>query len=475
MHIKVSAPDLPVHNIDTGKDYATIQEAIDASETSDGHTIVVDDGMYNENVTINKSVRLHGASQNTTIIDGNGADNVVSLTASGAEIAGFTMRNGSNGISLQFVENVNVTDNKVLNCSYGIFIHECSKCKTEKNTAISTSQAGIYLSKSVRTLIINNTIADTIHGVWLLDYSTNNTISNNFVSNNPQGIVASYNCNNNTIIGNTVTSSSFNLGGDIVMEGAYNNTIYHNNLLGVKQAWIYEGSLNFWDDGTEGNFWKDYLGSDLDEDGIGAPYTIDENNTDNHPLMGNFTDFNVAWEEESHHVYIISNSTISDFAFKVTYEPEIRKRISFNVTGEDGTVGFCRVMVPTVLVNYSYYVMVQGEEVDVKVLDISNDTHAYLYFTYTSTTKHVVIVPEFLSALILPFFMILAIFAAVFQRKTITVGRKTRGYTLVIRGKATCQNLKKLTVLLRHNVYIHDWKRNFYTHTKQKLTEKGVV
>jgi len=31
------SPELPVHNIDTGLDYATIQEAIDAEETLDEH------------------------------------------------------------------------------------------------------------------------------------------------------------------------------------------------------------------------------------------------------------------------------------------------------------------------------------------------------------------------------------------------------------------------------------------------------
>lgn len=36
--------DYPVHNLDTGLDYATIQAAIDAPETLNGHTIRVDAG-----------------------------------------------------------------------------------------------------------------------------------------------------------------------------------------------------------------------------------------------------------------------------------------------------------------------------------------------------------------------------------------------------------------------------------------------
>lgn len=414
---KVSAkPDLPVHNIVTGLDYVTIQEAIDAPETLSGHTILVDNGTYYEHVIVNKAVKLLGTSQ-STIIDGNGTEYVVSLTTSGAEITGFSVQNGVWGVNLRNVQNVSVTENMVFNCSYGgIIVYSCSECRIENNTVLSTNEAGIYLWGSVQVLITNNTVANTSHGIYLLVHSTNNIIENNFVTNNPQGIVLSISCNNNTIFGNTVTSSRV---GGIVMGGAHNNTIYHNNLLNNPEPFFsYGGSSNFWDDGMEGNFWEEYLGSDMDEDGIGdTSYPIDENNQDNHPLMGIFMDFNVALEEETRHVYVISNSTVSNFEFRVTYEPEIRKLISFNVTGEDGTVGFCRVMIPTALMNYSYTVLVNGEEVDTTVLDVSNSTHAYLYFTYNPSTKHVLIVTESLSDMVLPLFMIHFVLIVVFFKK----------------------------------------------------------
>jgi len=387
MCIRVSATlHLPVHNIDTDLDYATIQEAIDSPETLDGHTILVDDRTYYEHVTINKPVRVFGANQSTTIIDGDSTGEVVSLTVSGAEISGFTIQNGRWAIDLHNVQNASVTQNKVLNCSYrGIFLYGCSRSRIANNTIMSTNQAGIELWKSQRIVITNNTVANTSHGIYLLNNSTKNTVSNNFVTNNPQGIALSINCNNNTIAGNTVTSSRV---GGIVMGGAHNNTIYHNNILNnPKPFFSYEGSSNFWDDGTEGNFWEDYPGPDLNEDGIGdTPYTIDENNRDNHPLMGIFYDFNVAWEEENYYVNVISNSTVSDFDFRVIYEPEVRKRIDLNVTGEDNTVGFCRVMIPTTLMNYSYTVLVNGEEANTTVLAISNSTHTCLYLTFNIST-----------------------------------------------------------------------------------------
>jgi len=91
--------------------------------------------------------------------------------------------------------------------------------------------------------------------------------------------------------------------------------------------------------------------------------------------------------------------------------------ISFNVTGEDGTVGFRRTCTPTALMNDTYTVLVNGTEVPYTLLPFSNSTHSYLYFTYTHSTQDVVIIPEFQSILILPLLMALTLGVAVLLKK----------------------------------------------------------
>lgn len=103
---------------------------------------------------------------------------------------------------------------------------------------------------------------------------------------------------------------------------------------------------NIWDDGVEGNYRDDYGELGTDCDGIGdMPYVIDANNTDRYPLVVPLDPIPIVWDEMIYPVELKSNSTISRFQFTA-----LQKMISFNVTGIDGTLGFCNVTLPKSLV-----------------------------------------------------------------------------------------------------------------------------
>jgi hypothetical protein len=113
------------------------------------------------------------------------------------------------------------------------------------------------------------------------------------------------------------------------------------------------------------------------------------------------------WDGTAYNVDVVSNSTVSDFKFDVD-----NKSISFNVTGDGVTVGFCRVAIPKSLlwVDDGWTILVDSQSItDYKKFEDENYT--YLYFTYTHSTKTVIIkgtnvIPEFPSSIILTIFML---------------------------------------------------------------------
>ncbi|GAI25121.1 unnamed protein product, partial [marine sediment metagenome] len=160
-------------------------------------------------------------------------------------------------------------------------------------------------------------------------------------------------------------------------------------------------------------------GTDNNGDGIGdIAYIIDENNRDNYPLMAPITTFDVGtWEWTRYKVDIISNSTVSDFNFN----PE-SALVRFNVEGETGTTGFCRVTIPKDLLNTEddWIVLVDDNSITPTVKQDTNNT--YLYFTYQHSTKTIEIIgtiaiSEFPSWTILSLFLIVTLVVAIYRRK----------------------------------------------------------
>jgi len=279
------------------------------------------------------------------------------------------------------VEELNLTHNV-----QGVLI-AYSTSITIQNNVITENSDGVHLASSSNNRIVRNSItANSLSGVYLWPLSSDNIITRNNITNNWRGISLS-GSSKNSIFGNNITNNEYG----IRLDQSSNNKIYHNDFINntsyqaSAKTWCYN---NIWDAGypSGGNYWSNYNGTDSDQDGIGnTTYIIDENNTDNYPLMGIFSDFNATSE---FNVQTICNSTISNFQFNGT-------AISFNVTGLEGTTGFCRICIPTALMDDTYRVFVNGTEVSYTLLPCSNSTHSYLYFTYNHSTQEVIIIPEF--------------------------------------------------------------------------------
>lgn len=66
------------------------------------------------------------------------------------------------------------------------------------------------------------------------------------------------------------------------------NVIFHNNLVeNTQQVDAVSSYQNAWDNGCEGNYWSNYNGSDLDNDGVGDSYLPWEG-LDSYPLVASY-------------------------------------------------------------------------------------------------------------------------------------------------------------------------------------------
>jgi len=183
----VKAPNgYPIHNLDTGLNYTSIQNAINANETFNGHTIFVESGIYYEHVVVNKSLSLIGENKGTTVIDGKGSGTVVEIKANSVTLGGFTVRNGSShfggaSIMIYSARNVLVEDCLIKDTFVGVYM-VVSGNNILQNNIITNSSEGIYLLKAENNSLIENVVASNYWGVGLAD-SGNNTLRNNEISN----------------------------------------------------------------------------------------------------------------------------------------------------------------------------------------------------------------------------------------------------------------------------------------------------
>jgi parallel beta-helix repeat protein len=311
------------------------------------------------------------SSSNHNILDGNEfLDSGLFVSFSYGNIA---ERNTVNGKPLVLIEGVT---GSTVNYAGQVVLIACTNMRVE-NLDLSATAVGLELWQSNNSRIVGNKIAGNHFGI-LLYGSSNNDVLANTINNNDNGI--------------QLWSSS-------------NNRFWHNNLVDNKNhvhdpAWDDQemvSSTSIWDMGypSGGNYWNDYTGTDLyggpflneaGSDGIGdSPRVIRGKELDNYPLMGTFSDFNASSE---HHVQTICNSSISNFQYNGS-------AVYFDVKGTDGTIGFCRIEIPTALVNKPYKVFVNGTDVLYHELSCSNGTLSCLYFTYNHSTENVVIIPEF--------------------------------------------------------------------------------
>ena len=303
--VRPVAVELPVHNRDTGLDYADIQEAIDAPETRNDHTIIVDAGTYptpsdTEAFFVNKQLTL--LANGKVIIRSLDARGFI-IEADHVTIQEFTITNlmcVCTGIRVWGYEYVNIINNTImggfdppLETAFGIDLVNANCSNIVGNTIVTIGQAIKIHESNNCNITSNKVMSNQYQGIYLYNSDGCSLIGNNVTSNKRTGIRidgGSY----NELIGNNISSNYIG----IQLANSQHNEIFHNHLTNNTHQVNIEGVLdNSWDNDypSGGNYWSDYKNrysnaTELDDLGIwDTPYVIDWNNQDNYPLIPEFS------------------------------------------------------------------------------------------------------------------------------------------------------------------------------------------
>jgi parallel beta-helix repeat protein len=376
-----------------------------------------------------------------------------------------------NGKPLVYLEDI--SDYAVSEEAGQVVLVDCRSMVVD-NLNLSRAEVGVELLRTNDTRITNNTMAHNEFGVYIDDFCNGDTVSGNNITNNDDGVYLGTFCDNDTVSGNNLTNNYAGVGLDLrcsnnivsrnnvttnkygvwlgtscsyvtvsendIADNGYgvyissssNDTFFHNNLVdNAQQVGRQWPSTNAWDEGypSGGNYWSDYLtkypnAAENDSSGIwNTPYVIGTNNTDRYPLMAPCHTFDAGtWNGVAYSVDTVSNSTLSNFSFNAT-----AKTLTFNVTGTNGTMSFCRVAIPLSLMSCAnlkdWIVTVNGTQLRPPNLNITTDAnYTYIYFTYHHSTETAQIqsttaVPEFTPFMLLPLFMIITLLGAIILRR----------------------------------------------------------
>jgi len=286
--------------IDIDSNYNSIMDNTIKNNICDGITLrnsrnnIISNNNINNNGGI--GIELSSSSNNNTIssniINNNGNGGMHLEDSFNNTISTNVIENsGYDNIDLDSSSNNTISDNIIKNNSQfeGISLSSSSNFNSISNNTIINNNLGaidLYCSCNYN-IITDNTIKNNNLNAIDLYESSNNIISDNIIENNRDGAIdLSRSSNNNIISGNTIKNN-----GDPGLDLSYcsDNIVYHNNFINnILNAYDWTGH-NIWYNTSllGGNYWDDYTGTDLDNNGIGdTPYDISGGDCqDLYPLM----------------------------------------------------------------------------------------------------------------------------------------------------------------------------------------------
>ncbi len=262
----------------------------------------------------NKGVEIMPAAINCTV-----QDNIITDTDQGVRTY---EREGYYGIGIIYSTGILISGNYIANNSgFGIY---CSSANTtiSENTLVFNGAAGLIIDSAHNVTVSGNNIKGNgqpegeprmriYGGIYLRWDGPFFIYGNNITENLGYGIQFGEGCYNSSVYQNNIELNEIgikllNYALSENLTFGQGNVVYQNNIISNSMQVLVEKELDswnpdfpsingtdsvFWDNGTVGNYWSDYLtkypnASEVDSSGIGkTAYVIDSNNIDQHPFM----------------------------------------------------------------------------------------------------------------------------------------------------------------------------------------------
>jgi len=238
--------------------YSSIQDAID--NASDGDTVFVYSGKYfsipDNRIIITKSIDMFGEDKNTTIIEGYGETDVITVTSDYVTITGFTIkRNFSNSkkvcVGILLKSSHNTIYGNFFNNIFGRGLKSEAPYNHIHNNTFFSSNDGVELWRgSNHSVVTDNIFLENGDGIWMV--SCWNLIRDNIFIGNARGLrgdSALYNmiCDNSFIDN---YESGIELYGGVIfgtdLENKILNNTFSNNSVGIRlscRGSIVEGNI----------------------------------------------------------------------------------------------------------------------------------------------------------------------------------------------------------------------------------------
>ncbi|MCW3141501.1 MAG: right-handed parallel beta-helix repeat-containing protein, partial [Methanophagales archaeon] len=243
---------------DGGADFTSVQAAVNGA--SSGDTIIVRDGNYYEDITLDKQLTLRG--EDYPIISGR-----FTLTAHRCTLEGFTVVNNRKAIVIESDYNW-IMGNIISNNDHGICVRTSNNKIYNNNFSTSDIMIGYYgeTLEAANNIIINNTFNKNSN-IILIATSNNNLIErNNFLDS---GISFESSCSgglcyapsNNNIRYNNIRGNIYAATyATISLLHCSNNNLYRNNVNSI--SLVYSSSNNLIENNIySGLFITGYKGS----------------------------------------------------------------------------------------------------------------------------------------------------------------------------------------------------------------------